>query len=101
MSYKTLKGWDLGSGSERRALTGHSGKVSGVPVTRDGQCVISACKDNTVKIWELETGEVLPTFTCEGPATCCEFSDALELIVVGDAGGHVYLLHLEEPKPRN
>jgi len=51
-----------------------------------------------VEVWELETGEVFATFTCDAPANCYAFSDALELIVVGDAVGHVHFLHLEEPK---
>lgn len=51
-------------------------------------------------IWALETGEVLATFTRDGVANCCVFSDALELTVAGDAGGHVHFLHLEEPNHR-
>jgi len=70
-------------------------------VTPDGQRAISACYDNTVKMWELETGEVLATFACDAVANCCAFSDPLELIVADDAGGYVHFLHLEEPKPRN
>ena len=93
--------WDLASGRELRTLTGRSDRVTAVAVTPDGKRAVSACWDNTVKMWELETGEVIATFTCDGAANCCAFSDALELIVAGDAGGHVHFLHLEEPKPRN
>jgi hypothetical protein len=52
-------------------------------------------------VWDLETGEVLATFTCDGGLTCCAFSDAVKLIVAGDAGGHIYLLRLEEPKAKS
>ena len=51
-------------------------------------------------IGELETGNVLATFTCDAAANCCAFSEALELIVVGDSGGHVHFLRLEEPKAK-
>jgi hypothetical protein len=49
-------------------------------------------------MWELERGETLATFTCDSAANRCAFSDALDLIVAGDAGGQVLFLHLEEPK---
>ena len=52
-------------------------------------------------MWELETDEVLATFTCDGQASCCAFSKALKLIIAGDAGGHVHFLHLEEPKSKD
>jgi len=72
-----------------------------VAVTADGKRVVSAAGDKTLKVWDLESGEVLATFTCDGAAFCCAFSDALKLIVAGDAGGHVHFLQLEEPKAEN
>jgi WD40 repeat protein len=98
---KTLKVWDLGSGRELRTLTGHSDGVGGVAVTPDGQWAVSASRDFTVKLWDLETGKVLATFTCDAAANCCAFSDALNLIVAGDALGRVHFLRLEEPKPKS
>lgn len=70
-------------------------------MTADGHRAISTCRDNTLKMWELDTGEVFATFTCDEMANCCSFSDALELIVVGDAGGHLHFLRVEEPKAGN
>jgi WD40 repeat protein len=55
----------------------------------------------TVKLWDLKTGEALATFTCDGSANCCVFSEALNLIVAGDDGGHLHFLRLEEPKPKS
>jgi hypothetical protein len=43
---------------------------------------------------------VVASFTCDGAANCCAFSAALELIVMGDAGGRMHFLHVEEPKPK-
>jgi WD40 repeat protein len=53
---KTLKVWDLVTGSELRTLTGHSGSVNGVAVTPDGRCAVSASDDATLKVWDLESG---------------------------------------------
>jgi hypothetical protein len=56
-------------------------------------------EDQTLRIWDVETGEVLANFTCDNLARCCALSDALNLIVAGDSGGHVHFLSLDEPKP--
>ena len=66
-------GIDLASGRELRTLSGRISQVWGVAVTPDGQCVVSASADNMVKVWQLETGEVLATFTCEVPLVAAHF----------------------------
>lgn len=66
----------------------------------DGQQGVSGCYDNKVKFWDLETGKPLATFTCDSSAVCCAHSDALRLIVVVDARGHLHFLRLEEPKAK-
>jgi WD40 repeat protein len=58
---KTLKVWDLETGSMVRTLEGHSRPVYGVAVFPDGRRVVSASSDRTLKIWDLETGRVLQT----------------------------------------
>src|SRR5215469_3154389 len=58
----TLKVWDLGSGHELGTLTGHTNYVLAVAVTPDGQRAVST-SDQTLKVWNLETEEVLATFT--------------------------------------
>jgi WD40 repeat protein len=98
---QTLKLWDLGSVRELQTLTGHTNYVTAVAVTPDGQRAVSASRDQTLKLWDLETEEVLATFSCDIPAFCCAFSEPLKLILAGDAGGHLHVLHLEAPKPKN
>ena len=82
-----------------RTLAGHAGPVRGVALSGDGRLAVSASDDQTLKVWEVESDEVFATFTCDGATHCCALSDALKLIVAGDAGGHVHFLRIEEPKP--
>lgn len=67
-------------------------------VTPNGKWAVSASSDHTVKVWELESGECIATFTCETAALCCAYSDARKMIVAGDDGRHLHFLPLEEPK---
>ena len=75
------------------------GFVRAVAGTADGLRAVSASDDNTVKLWDL-AGNAVATFTCDGDANCCAFSETLKLIVAGDAGGHLHFLRLEELKPK-
>ena len=47
--------------SLRHTLTGHSADVVSVAVTRDGRRAVSASVDQTLKVWDLESGERLRT----------------------------------------
>jgi len=44
-----------------RTLGGHAGGVMCVAVTPDGRLAVSASKDKTLKVWDLDTGQVVRT----------------------------------------
>lgn len=45
--------------SPLRTMAGHTGAVSGVAMTPDGRRVVSASRDKTLMIWDVETGREL------------------------------------------
>ncbi|MEO0459076.1 MAG: NB-ARC domain-containing protein, partial [Cyanobacteria bacterium P01_A01_bin.114] len=49
-----------------RTLSGHGDWVRAVAITSDGKRAISGAYDNTLKVWDLETGETLSTFSGHG-----------------------------------
>jgi|GEM_PF-314625 len=55
----TLKVWDLETGIERLSLVGHTNVVSAVIAMPDSRRVISASRDNTLRIWDFIKGEDL------------------------------------------
>ena len=61
---KTIKIWDLVTGTEKFTVKGHSYSVKVIAVTPDGKTVISASRDKTIKIWDLVTGT--EKFTVKG-----------------------------------
>jgi WD40 repeat protein len=63
-------------------------------VSPDGRRVVSASSDFTLKVWDLETGATLTTFTCDASARCCAFY-SLRTIIAGRHRGRVHFLSLE------
>ena len=68
----TIKIWDLSNGHLLRtiegsrmmspgSIDGHTGEVSDIAVTPDGQKIVSGSGDKTIKIWDLHTGHLLQT----------------------------------------
>ena len=44
-------------------LSGHAGEVFSVAFSGDGSKVVSGSRDNTVKIWSADNGEVIQTLS--------------------------------------
>jgi hypothetical protein len=51
-------------------------------------------------VWELDTGALIATFTCDAAVGSCAFIGDDKLIA-GDAGGRVHFLSLEEPNHKD
>jgi len=66
-----------------------------VAVTPDGRRAVSASGDQTLKVWDLERGEVVATFTGESSILCCAVGPDGVTIVAGESSGRVHLLRLE------
>jgi WD40 repeat protein len=56
-----VKLWDLGTGACEQTLAGHDGVVTSVALSADGHRALSGSDDRMVKLWDLETGELLRT----------------------------------------
>ncbi|EEB09486.1 WD repeat protein Prp5 [Schizosaccharomyces japonicus yFS275] len=56
---RTIKIWDLASGTLRLTLTGHVGTVRGLAVSPRHPYLFSCGEDKMVKCWDLETNKVI------------------------------------------
>ncbi|MEH2458046.1 WD40 repeat domain-containing protein, partial [Nostoc sp.] len=50
-------------GNLLRTLTGHKRSVTAVAIAPDGKTAVSASSDNTLKLWDLETGKEISTLS--------------------------------------
>lgn len=55
-------------------LTGHTGTVTSIAITPDGQLLASS-SDRTIKLWDLATGKLLHTFAGRSPWSAGWFAD--------------------------
>jgi len=47
--------------TEPRRLIGHQDSVGAIALTSDGHCLVTGSDDNTLKLWNLQSGEILCT----------------------------------------
>jgi WD40 repeat protein len=66
-----------------------------VAVLADGRRAVSGSRDNTLRLWDLESGEVIATFTGDAAITCVAVARD-DLFVAGSANGAVHILRLIE-----
>jgi WD40 repeat protein len=55
--------WDVETGSELLALTGHEGPPGPVDWSPDGSTILTAGEDGTVRLWSADTSEELQTIS--------------------------------------
>lgn len=70
-----------------RTLLGHSNLVSAVAISQDGKIFASGSYDNTIKLWQLSTGQAL--FTLRGHTKfvrCLAISPDRNFLVKGNSG---------------
>ncbi len=70
-----------------------------VAIFSDNGSTIAACHDGTLKVWKLEEGEGITSFTSDATITACAVAPDGMTFVAGDQLGRVHLLRLEGVTP--
>jgi WD40 repeat protein len=61
-------------------------------ITPDGRHAVSASRDNTLRVWDLESGKELALLTADSPTISCAVSLDGRTIVAGDVIGKMHIL---------
>jgi WD40 repeat protein len=84
------------SGERLLTLTGHTDWIQEIVLIPGGNQLISTSGDNTLKIWELSTGQVTASFGSEGILGCCAVTPDGTTILEAEALGTLHFLRLVE-----
>jgi WD40 repeat protein len=94
--------WDLNSGERIKSLTGHEGTVMSVTFSSDGLQLLSGATDNTLILWDVESGNVVRRFPscdeCDGHTRAVRsvsLSSDSQLALSGSDDGSVILWDVE------
>jgi WD40 repeat protein len=68
---RTLKLWNLATGTCQRTFIGHARAVTSIAVLSEGRQALSASWDGTLKLWDLDTGNCQQTFVGKSGAVEC------------------------------
>ena len=60
---RSIRLWDLQTGSLMRTLAGHRDAVRSVAFSPDGTILVSGSSDKTIKVWDVATGQLSRTLT--------------------------------------
>eukprot|EP00824_Muranothrix_gubernata_P002324 TRINITY_DN1273_c0_g1_i1.p1 TRINITY_DN1273_c0_g1~~TRINITY_DN1273_c0_g1_i1.p1 ORF type:complete len:545 (+),score=98.83 TRINITY_DN1273_c0_g1_i1:3-1637(+) len=81
---RTLKIWDLASGTLKLTLTGHVSTVRGVVVSERHPYLFSVGEDKTVKCWDLEQNKVIRSYHGHlSGVYCVALHPTIDVLVTG------------------
>ena len=69
-----------------RTLTGHTGEVTALSLSPSGRILASGSSDRTLKLWRLETGELLHTFAGRSLWSTAGHQDRISALTFGFNG---------------
>ncbi|CAG8549285.1 9087_t:CDS:10 [Paraglomus occultum] len=99
-----LRFWDVRSGKDIKEMTGiHLGQITSVSVSPDGSKVLTSSRDNTLKIVDLRSYEVVQTLHAEGYKNGANWSRACfspdgQFVAAGSIDGTIYYWNTTKSK---
>lgn len=104
----TIEIWQLDrQGSDltvelEQSIAGHSGPVYAIAISPDGLTLVSGSQDNTIKIWAIETGDLLHTLTDHlGPVRSLVISPDGQTLISGAGDATIKIWDLETGELQN
>lgn len=86
--------WDLATGKLKTTFNGHDAAVQAIAISPDGKLLASGGLDQKVKIWNLNTHELLDTLDLTTEIVSLSFSPDGKLLANGNADGSIEIREL-------
>lgn len=98
----SLQVWDTAKGRLLQFLNGHTGWINSIGFTLDGRFAITGSKDQTVRVWQLDSGRCIAVYPASAEVTAVSNADPSGRFVCGTLDGQIQVLllkncELEEP----
>lgn len=75
--------WDLRNGKKINSVQDHAGVINDMQMSRDGTMFVTASKDTTAKLFDVESLMCLKTYKTERPVNSAAISPLFEHVVLG------------------
>lgn len=79
--------WDVGTGTKRRSLVGHTDSADSVVFASGGELLAAAGRDGTIRLWRSQSGKTHATFKAD--AHCLAVSPDGKTLLAGALGGQI------------
>ncbi|OYD87527.1 hypothetical protein CDG77_28885 [Nostoc sp. 'Peltigera membranacea cyanobiont' 213] len=83
VSNPPIKLWNTSTGEEIRILTGHTASVQAIAFSSTAKIIASGGEDNTIRIWNYQTGELIQTLEPQSLVNSLVFSPHAKILVSG------------------
>lgn len=89
--------WDIATWTRiRTCSTGHRGSVNAIAAIGGERGLVATFSgDHDAKLWDLESGEHLATFTAESPLVSSVICNSVPVVIAGDELGNLHFLRIE------
>ena len=92
--------WDTATGAQRCSLKGHTAAIQGIAFRHDRGEVLTAAKDQTVRVWDAASGACLQVLPQAAAVLCVAPSANGKWIACGLADGSTCVWNVESSTPR-
>ena len=89
---------DVITGIRKSFFSGHTKAVQSLAFSQDGTLLVSGSFDQTVKLWDIQTGGLIKTLSCTDDIRCVAISPDCTTIVSGGGNGTVYIWNVQTDK---
>ena len=89
----SLQVWEIASGQIAQELVDI--ELRQVHLAGEGRLIIGHHEVSDLSVWDIQSGKMIASFTCDGRITCLDSSLHEQLIVIGDDQGMVHFLRLD------